>query len=484
MDGKYISIDVDRILDAMPQLRNLHIGGYRATYADVTLPSQISVTTGAITFFSPTADYKSKMDQGMTIHPLESLTVSPYFMMRPTSNTLTTFKRLGNLKSSNISRDLSVLGSVPGCTQADKFGQILQTYCPKIESIETCGHAALWFLRLPRFSSAFEATMSSAKEAARPKGLSNAAKESPGMDLQRQEMVDTLPLREMSFFPRLTSYIAREITLFASQDLLELAAHSITFLTHIHFTKASVSSMEFSIYQEPTSSGVTAEGVDQMTVYPPGPMSETERQRLTQRLPSGSMYLVLLLEACAYLKAVSFPDAIPFQNMVDTTAQYTSDGTAGAETRTMRRWACEETLESLEVGFMISTVLKSDHRLIWRHPGRLPKLRSLKLTNSNLIPSLDFGMDELVGIELQDNAGPPTTPEAEGEGERSRSPAQQRLREQNKTLEKIHSLGNLLGSRRPADCRMAREIVPEPHNAWVRVPVGYTSTPSCDGLDE
>ncbi|KAF9123836.1 hypothetical protein BGW39_008638, partial [Mortierella sp. 14UC] len=353
-NNRWIPIDVDRILDAMPRLRNLHIGGYWATYTGVTPTYQISAAI-ATTVSSPTAVYESKTDQGMMIHPLESLTVSPYFMMRPTPNMLATFKRLKNLKSIKIHSDYVYLD--PNARiQPGEFGQILQKCCPKIETINTHGCIALWLFRLPRPSFAFRAIISSAKAAAGPEGLSNAAKEKLRMDLEQQEMAEILTLREeVPFFPRLTKYSSEYRSAVAAQDLLALAAHSSKILTHLKLDDVDIRSRVFDLYQDTSSGGDAAEGIDQITVYPPGPVSTIERQWLRRRRPCNSLTYEMVLETCVCLKVVSLP-GIHFRDMIDTTTQYISDG--AAETRKIRRWACEETLESLEVGFMISTVLK------------------------------------------------------------------------------------------------------------------------------
>ncbi|KAK5814284.1 hypothetical protein F5H01DRAFT_368033 [Linnemannia elongata] len=72
----------------------------------------------------------------------------------------------------------------------------------------------------------------------------------------------------------------------------------------------------------------------------------------------------------------------------------------GRDRRRIRRWACEGSLESLEIGFGLETTNPNDHRLVWAHLGRLRKLRSLTLGRSNLIPSLKHGIGALVPLSV------------------------------------------------------------------------------------
>ncbi|KAF9903494.1 hypothetical protein EC991_003777 [Linnemannia zychae] len=442
---RWIPLDVDRILDAMPRLKNLHTRGNYHTYVDASPPSD-TAWPPPMTFSRATL-YESKLDKEVTIHPLESLTVSQFFMTRPAPNLLATFKRLGNLKSLNIESEITFFDPVSRRTQPGEFGQILQKCCPKIDTIRTYGRTALWLFRLPRFSPAIEAMVSSVLEAAGSWAPSRAAREKLEMELQDQEIKDILTLREeIPFFPRLTTFASLLRPSLGAQDLLALAVQSSKTLTHLTLDRTDDSTTVYNLLQKPSPSNATAaEGIDQITVYPLGYMAAAEKLRLRQRRPCNDLDYEMVLEICTCLKSVSLPGGIHFRHMIDVTTQYADDGVkaAGAETKTMRRWACEETLESLEVGFILSTAIKSDHRLVWRHLGRLRKLRSLNLTHSNLIPSLDFGIGELVGLEQPEDA---LAEGVDGVEEGVRSPEfQPRLQSQNETLKEIHSLGNTWG---------------------------------------
>ncbi|KAG0374766.1 hypothetical protein BGX24_009992 [Mortierella sp. AD032] len=453
LETREICIDVDRILDAIPQLKHLDLRGEGHRYVD----NDSSPSTTTTTTFCTRDVYEPKKE--VRNHPLESLTCSPLMMLRPTPKILATFRRLGNLKNVNIHSYAQYVGPFTQRAQPGEFGQILQQYCPKIESIETNAYAVLWLFRLPQFSSAYEATLFSTNAGAAPEDLSDAENERLRMELQEQETMDILTLREETpFFPRLRSFTSVRRYAMGAQDILALAAHSSQFLTHLKLSDLDMRSNVYDLYQDPSSpqsssstTAAAAEGIDQITIYPSEPMSQAGKKRLRLRRPANSLDYEMVLETCTSLKVVSLP-GIEFRHLIETTTCYTSDDTrvmAGEDTRTTRRWACEETLESLTVGFVLSTSHRSDHRLIWRHLGRLRKLQSLELTRSTLIPSLDFGIDELVGVVLQGDDGATAVAEAPaaGEGEETQYPRQQqnRLREQNKALQKIHSLGTQWG---------------------------------------
>ncbi|KAG0275222.1 hypothetical protein BGZ95_009064 [Linnemannia exigua] len=425
---RLVCIDVDRILDTIPCLKQLHLEGPWHTYTDNTSSSSSTATK---TTFCTRVDYEPKKE--VRNHPLESLTCLPRMMSRSAPSTLATFRRLGNLKSisfksTNEYFERDIVFDPNTRAQPGEFGQILQQYCPKIESIETYPNTVLWLFRLPAFSSAYKAILFSTNVGAGPEGLSDAEKERLTMELQQQEMLDILTLREeTAFFPRLKSFVAMGRSGVGAQDLLALAAHSSQFLTHLEIWVADITCYAYHLLQDPLPTAATAaEGIDQITIYPSEPISQAEKRRLRQRRPARSLDYEMVLETCASLKVVTLPGWIDFRHM--------------------------ETLESLTVGFLIPRTHKSDHRLVWRHLGRLRKLQSLTLTHSTLIPALDFGMDELVGVELKedddDAVSAAEAPAAVGDGKETqhpRQPQEDRLREQNRTLQNIHSLGELWG---------------------------------------
>lgn len=72
-------------------------------------------------------------------------------------------------------------------------------------------------------------------------------------------------------------------------------------------------------------------------------------------------------------------------------------------TQAIAPWACEETLESLTIGFDIATDQPENHRLAWKHLNSFKKLRSLTFmrfspseSRSALIPSPAYGVDSLL----------------------------------------------------------------------------------------
>ncbi|KAK3834700.1 MAG: hypothetical protein JOS17DRAFT_737483 [Linnemannia elongata] len=416
-------LDIDMILDALPRLKSLVIAGYEYYYADNT-PSSTSTTamTGTTT---------------MQFHPLESLKFTPLLMTRSVANTLATFRRLGNLKSIFISDIYPYYSPVTQPAKLGEFSQILQRCCPKIERVESDGPVALWLCRLPPTSPSCEkirllsdsgtGSGAGARESDEDFDVIFAYKEREEILTNHQEI--TL------FFPQLKTLISRGYQTLGAQDLLALAVSRSQFLTHIEIGPGYYWNGAFELLQDTRSylpSSPSVEGIDQITVYPPGPMASSEKRWMRRRRMCSSLDYQLVLETCSALQVVSFPCGIPFHHMVDDP----SDAN-GMRPRMTRKWACEETIETLNIGFVLSTALKDDHRLIWRHLGRLRKLRCLTLTHSNLIPSLDFGISELVGCEFsQHDYDSHDDVLLTGEGD-----DQQRLREQNTTLEKLHSLG-------------------------------------------
>lgn len=423
-----ICLDIDMILDSLPRLKSLVIAGYGHHYADNAPSSSVSTTatTGTTT---------------MQLHPLESFKFTPLLTKRSTANTLATFRRLGNLKSIFISAkytyDPVIRQAKPG-----EFGQILQRCCPKIERVETNGSLALWLCRLPPSPPPFEDIRSLSTSGTGTGAGTRELYEGPDVILRHQEREDFLTnYQEFTlFFPQLKALIAEGYQTVGAQDLHALTVSRSPFLTHLEIGNGNGSywSGAFELLQDtrPYLPSPSVEGIDQITVYPPGPMAKSEKRWMRWRRECSTLDYQRVLETCSALRVVSLPYGIPFRHMVDD-----SSDTDGVGLRMTRRWACEGTIETLHLGFVLSTARRDDHRLIWRHLGRLRKLRCLTLKHSNLIPSLDFGISELVGRDFSQHVNDnhddaPLT--GEGEGERD---DQQRLRVQNTTLEKIHSIG-------------------------------------------
>ncbi|KAH7052534.1 hypothetical protein BKA57DRAFT_455875 [Linnemannia elongata] len=135
---------------------------------------------------------------------------------------------------------------------------------------------------------------------------------------------------------------------------------------------------------------------------------------MRRRSPIRSRDVLFFLEVCASLQhfsaeniAVCFDDMLEHDDNDEDSEDHESqegfvrsaDGD-GRDRRRIRRWACEGSLESLEIGFGLETTNPNDHRLVWAHLGRFRKLRSLTLGESNLIPSLKHGIDALVPLSV------------------------------------------------------------------------------------
>ncbi|KAF9137205.1 hypothetical protein BGX30_010449 [Mortierella sp. GBA39] len=418
-------LDIDMILDALPRLKSLVIDGPGHHYTD-NAPSSSTSTTGTTT---------------MQLHPLESFKFTPLLVMRSTVNTLATFRRLKNLKSIFISTNDTYYNPVTRQAKPGEFGQILQRYCPKIERVETDGSLVLWFCRLPPSSLPCEDIRLLSNSGTVLELGVGELDEGLNVISTHQEREDILTnYQEITlFFPQLKALIARGYQSMGAQDLLALAVSRSQFLTHLEIGRGNYWNNAFELLQDtrpylPSSSSV--EGIDQITVYPPRPTTSSEMRWMRRRRGISSLDYQRVLETCSALRVVSLPGGMPFRHMVDD-----SSDTNTVEPRMTRRWACEGTIETLNMGFVLSTARKDDHRLIWCHLGRLRKLRCLTLTHSNLIPSLDFGISELVGRDFSqhDNDSHDDEPlTGEGEGERD---DRQQLREHNTTLEKLHSLG-------------------------------------------
>ncbi|KAF9282448.1 hypothetical protein BGZ88_011026 [Linnemannia elongata] len=421
-------LDIDLILDALPQLKTLVIEGYDHYFAD-NVPSSTSTTatTGTIT---------------MQLHPLESFKFTPLLTKRSITNTLATFRRLGNLKSILITAKDTYCNPQTQKVKPGEFGQILERYCPKIERVETDGFLILWLCRLPPPSPPCGDIQLLSNSGAGAGAEVTEYDEGLHLILTPQEREDILTEYQdiALFFPQLKALIIQGYDVVGAQDLHALAVSRSQFLTHLEIGRQGYWSDAFELLQDTRpylASSPSVEGVDQISVYSPGPTTSSEKRWLRRRRACSSLDYQQVLETCSALRVVSLPGGIPFRHMVDD-----SSDTNGGGPRMTRSWACEGTLETLNVGFVLTTARRDDHRLIWRHLGRLRKLRCLNLTFSNLIPSLDFGISELVGRDCsQHDNDPHDDAPFTGEGDGKGDDDQQRLREQNTTLEKLHSLG-------------------------------------------
>ncbi|KAG0376704.1 hypothetical protein BGX24_007351 [Mortierella sp. AD032] len=394
-------VDLERILDSFPNLKALTIKGWMHEYFPATAAAEPEGLR------NHDDNINSDTDEGTeptTPYPLESFTFDQQFMGRTGPNAFTIFRRLSNLKKIW----LQSLISEYICSQESRpwaFGRALKEYCPKIESIETQGPVAVWLFDLPILPPlSSSSSLSSEPPQYAPTTTLSETGVTPQLRqrLQEQEQEELLGGQNAApFFPQLKKLVFRIDHTFSYQDLISLGVQA-QFLTHLEFHQLSRRSLIFEMYERdapfatasvPTS---IADGKSMDYAY-------TEAKRLRKRHPFNLRDLMLFLQLCSSLRYFSLSgngSNISIHDIFELTPD--SEETTGRAQPFIRPWACEATLETLRIGLDLedTRVLyqpKECHALVWKHLGRLCKLRSLSLFLSTLIPSFSYGVEGLLG---------------------------------------------------------------------------------------
>ncbi|KAF9921152.1 hypothetical protein FBU30_008870 [Linnemannia zychae] len=434
-----IHIEIDLVLDTLPRLRHLELIG------------------GSINFVE-TIDYnESNPESSMRkinscVCPLETFKFSAILLDQPLSYALRIFKRLKNLS------EISIISFFPQSflhfRKPGEVGQILQKYCPNIQSIKVSGQFNFWLFRLPPLPEVTDKDYSDIQAVAGEEVFLGAAMTELQLTSRKYDPVDMQILLQGIFFPQLTRLSVLNAGIMGSQDLLALATMRSQFLTHLELHSCNMFEKEYGIWQDTSSyfsaaynrlpADLIEAGIDPISVHQLQVGLCQKGHQLRRRKSYTNIDYMFLLETCSALKVVTIHGGMPFNSFFKNTPCYNNQSSQGSRAvKTACKWACEGSLESLPIGFLLSNASNNDHRLIWRQLGRLRKLKTLSLAYSNLIPSLDYGLDELVGPKIVSNLeGEVVFSGADG---REATRQHNHLRDQNPILKEISSLGVMWG---------------------------------------
>ncbi|KAG0376703.1 hypothetical protein BGX24_007350 [Mortierella sp. AD032] len=376
---------MDRILTAFPSLKDLSIVGWRFNYSPTKgagLEDWGLVTTG-------TNEYDD------TIAAPE----------------------LGNLRKicigSQMDYDEYAKQSRPWA-----FGRALKQYCPKLEFIYTFGPVALWLFDLPILPSNRISHIEALVQEQTPPDVSGMAarrvqvlmKDRLEWRFRDQEQEELLEGEDVKpFFPQLKTLILGDDHSLSAQDLISLGVQA-RFLTRLEiestfYTRGYASDM----YDKDHPAAALAVGSTiNHTVDPMVTRTMIEDRRLRKRRIFDYRDVLLFLQLCSSLCHLSLKKvSIPFKYLVDD-GHNNKSGTATTTSKdemtpVIRPWACEKTLETLNIGFEFSNKQPEQHQLVWKHLGRFKNLRSLTFVRSPfsrncsaLIPSFSHGLEGLL----------------------------------------------------------------------------------------
>ncbi|KAG0362497.1 hypothetical protein BC939DRAFT_506269 [Gamsiella multidivaricata] len=337
-----IYIALDRLFEGMPHLRYLSLEGVE---------------------YGPLDPESRSLDRNAPPYRLETFSFNVWLLYGQ-SQGINVLRRLQNLSSIRII-DNTFLNLRKN--QPLALAQSLHASCPKLKMIETEGKVPFYFYLLP--PSAESSPMNS-------HGRTYEAQQHLE-EQQRQQCEDSLEL-----FPKLTTLISRKNCALSAEDLRCLGARA-QFLTHVELGDWNID-LDNPIGYVADSRGDSHGQRDPRAQW---------RHLLT------SLDLQIFLETCQHLRHFVARRTIQLSDMTPPnrtlSAIYYMPNRNGRTVRAAKPWACERTLETLEIGFRMASTVPSDHRIVFEQLGRCRRLKSLGLTRSNLIPTLRHGMDLL-----------------------------------------------------------------------------------------
>ncbi|KAK3844583.1 MAG: hypothetical protein J3R72DRAFT_438336 [Linnemannia gamsii] len=406
-------VDMDRILTAFPSLKDLSIVGWRFNYSSTKgagLEDWGLVTIG-------TDEHDDTIAAPEVPHSLTSFTFNPLLMGRRGPDAFTFFRQLGNLRKICI-------GSQMDCDEYAKqsrpwaFGRALKRYCPKLEFIYTFGPVALWLFDLPILPSNKISHIEALVQEQTPPDVSGMTarrvqvlmKDRLEWRFRDQEQEELLEGEDVTpFFPQLKTLILGDDHSLSAQDLISLGVQA-RFLTRLEIESTFYSRGYASdMYDKDHPAAALAVGSTiNHTADPTATRTMIEDRRLRKRRILDYRDVLLFLQLCPSLCHLSLKKvSIPFKYLVDDSHNNKS-GTATTTSKdemtpVIRPWACEKTLETLNIGFEFSNKQPEQHRLVWKHLGRFKNLRSLTFVRSPfsrncsaLIPSFSHGLEGLL----------------------------------------------------------------------------------------
>ncbi|KAF9359222.1 hypothetical protein BGX26_012829 [Mortierella sp. AD094] len=353
LEVKTNEMELDRILEAFPNLTYLTVRG-----CDYASPSPESAI----------------LDQNGALYKLKSFYFDAELLLMPESS-LQVFRRLGNLTSIGLHGWDHYSEFFLRKFRPQDLGRILNGPHSKIESIKTAGVVPLYLYLLPQSVEA---------SSLRRRGGTSSEQQL----IEEQQLLQCEEAEEI--FPQLTTLIAGAPCIMSGEDLRCLGLRA-QFLTHVDLSSsvADADSLYAELYDNDLNKDFHAQVGN----------GAQRRHNIT------SLDLQLFLESCQHLRhfcaerrTIHLKDMTPPDKRLS--AIYYSPGPNGENPviRAAKPWACETTLEKLEIGLRIISASPYDHRIVFAQLARCKRLKSLKLTRSNLIPTLTHGVDLLEGL--------------------------------------------------------------------------------------
>lgn len=447
-DKEYCA-DIDKIMDTFVYLRHLSLTGNLIRYSPLCLsppPPTVALPEATVEGIqqehgettvtsSTTATSKSYHKQ----HDLlETFIFDPRLFMRPDALIHAIFTRLGKtLKRIQIRSSVSYWES-KSCISPWAVGQILSQCCPALEEIETWGPITFWFFALPILPSSKVSHLNTLVQEplllSPPTDGGSAALVTQIVEgymlrqrFQDQEVTELLLESKNStspYFPRLKTLILGQDHSLGAQDLILLGLQC-QFLTHVeiylrpvrhqfvwdNYDKiAAAAAADIDTVITSTSTATASQQQQQQALTPDTGTyyGIIENRRLRKRWEVGTREVLLFLQHCSSLRHFSLTGhRIQSKNLVQGGGgkQSGERTPTEGESSSIEPWACEETLETLTIGFDMSyNPSKDHHALVWAHLGRFKKLRSLTLKLSTLIPSPAYGIAGLLPAEGRVNS--------------------------------------------------------------------------------
>ncbi|KAK3844584.1 MAG: hypothetical protein J3R72DRAFT_488650 [Linnemannia gamsii] len=417
------TIDMDKILDAFPHLRNLTIVGWMHKYG--------STWTTQLEDFSRLSLQTSDNDAtngsgGVQPHRLESFTFNSLLTWRNGPDAFTFFSRLANLRKIVIRSKASSIEAAQR-SRPWAFGRALKQFCPNLESIDSSGQVALWLFDLPILPSnrishitALVPDPSPSDVLGKPARQARpATKRSLAMRLRDQEWEELLEGKGgiEPFFPQLKALILGWDHTLSAQDLISLGVQA-RFLTYLEINYQPANpSYVWGMHDKDAAAYADEDVMFKPILISMGSDQSIEDRRLRKRRKIEDQDVMLFLQHCSSLRHFALTKYnIPFKNLLverddndnagttpKTTATASVDVEADDEEPSIRPWACEDTLEYLHIGFELSDNEPEQHRLVWKHLGRFKKLTCLVFARAPLywdrlalIPSVSHGVEGLL----------------------------------------------------------------------------------------
>ncbi|KAF8942297.1 hypothetical protein BGZ47_006643 [Haplosporangium gracile] len=406
--AKVYNADMAKILDTFVYLKNLSITGNIVRYqVPLIVKGDFSwqyVEADSSVFSEATATTTTTTGESHQPYRLETFAFDPRLMMKSGQEVYAIFRRLGNLKRIQIRSSVTYFDCY-SYSSPWVVGQILSRCCPNLEAIDTWGPVALWFFDLPILPSDKIPHLTAL---AQEQLLLIFGVEFGGKTLVLEQRLQAQEVDELlaegkgtvSHFPRLKTLILGQDHSLGAQDLILLGLQA-RFLTHVEIYQRSVDPrFVWDMYNKDAAEAADALSNPTITTAIMSINSAiVENRRLRKRWKVGTREVLLFLQHCSSLRFFSLTGhRIESKDLIQGGGGDESGDTPATEGNLfIEPWACEETLETLTIGFDMSFKLSKDHHaLVWKHLGRFKRLHSLNLKLSTLIPSPAYGVEGLL----------------------------------------------------------------------------------------